>query len=564
MGSNRSPHRESKAKVYRSMFLLLMQTRLRSVRNQILDTLRRHPLLAVGLGLLSTGFFVGVYSFFSVFFGIAEKLNALQETIYQVFYFLFLFLLAGAVPFVASTLLHSADYSLLFAAPVPPRSVIAAKLLDSTVANSLQFAILGVPAMAACAVAVGLPLWGWLLVPPLIALFALLPALITSLGLLLALAAFGMRRLRAAITFINAITGAVVCITIVSEIGHQGLGQAGIGSLLTHTDRLIATSPTAHCMPSAWFAAILLAMARGDTGVFFMAAARILLVIGLLYGLCMLLGARLLSAAHVAEENEDAPRDTRNSKGTVNAWHLLFASPIAATIHKDLKYVRRDSVLLSQLAMPLILFIVPFLLSLQSPSLRDIMFPFASVMVGVILFMQTSILSLSSIGLENRSFWVTLVSPVSGKTLLLAKFVMSSLVSAGVGVALTFLSGALFNATLQTLLIQSGLVILSAAALCGMGVGISAIFPRFVYENPAHRVSAWALILGFFASIAYLLATGILFGLAWLLVLNGALGLAPTVIFGSSVALYIALTLFAIYLPLNLGAHRIEAYQWEH
>ena len=131
------------------MFLLLIKIRLLSARNIALDSLRRQTLLTLALAFLGVGLFAAVYFAFFVFFRYAERLGVLDEIIYQVFYFLFLFLLAGAAPFVAATLLHSADYGLLFNAPLPPRAVIAAKLLDATVTNSAQFSILGLPAIAA-------------------------------------------------------------------------------------------------------------------------------------------------------------------------------------------------------------------------------------------------------------------------------------------------------------------------------------------------------------------------------------------------------------------------------
>src|SRR5205085_2929673 len=122
-----------------------------------------------------------------------------------------------------------------------------------------------------------------------------------------------------------------------------------------------------------------------------------------------------------------------------------------------------------------------------------------------ILFMQTSILSLSSIGMESRSFWLSLVSPNGGGTILWAKFVMSTTVSGGIAACLTLLNGLMFRANLWGSLGAALGVLMIAAALCGMGVGISAALPRFIYENPAHRVSPWALIIGFFATAGYLI-----------------------------------------------------------
>lgn len=550
------------------MFSLLMRVRLLSGLNVARDTLRRHPLFAVGLILLGSGLFFGMTIGFWLFFQFAQNLHVFQETTYQIFYFLFLFLLAGAVPFVASTLLHSADYALLFVSPAPPRAVIAAKLLDATVTNSLQFTVLGIPAIVACAVVAGLPLPGWLLVPLLIALFVLLPALITALALLIALAALGMRRLRAAIAILNAVMAITVCITIVLEAGHLPVKPGNLSASITSLpSTLPLASPTAHASPSGWFAAALLALAQGQMSVLALELAKIALVVGGMYAACMLLGGRLLSAASVAEENDsggNAGLVTHPDEGRF--WRRLFSPPVAALIYKDFKYLHRDSVLLSQLAMPLILFCVPFLLALQDSSLqlREEMFPFATAMVGVIMFMQTSILSLSSIGLESQGFWMVLISPNTGRALLWAKFIMSTVVSAGIGVTLTLLSGLVFGMPPFVILIQLTFVLLCSAGLCGLGVGISAALPRFIYENPAHRVSAWALILGFFSTIGYLMTSAVIFGLAWFLTMNLEYSPQTLLIWGVSLVLYLILTAYAIFFPIAVGARRIERYQWEH
>ncbi|HZO89292.1 MAG TPA: hypothetical protein VFB38_13245 [Chthonomonadaceae bacterium] len=549
------------------MFWLLMKIRLLSARNVVRDSLRRHPLLVTGLSLLGIGLFVLAYLVVFFVFAFAHDRNVLPETLYQVFYFLFLFLLAGAVPFVASTLLHSTDYTLLFSAPLPPRAVIAAKLLDATVTNSLQFTVIGLPAIVAGATVLGLPLLGWLLLPLLIGLFVLVPALLTALALLLALAVLGVQRLRSAITVLNAVMAAVICITIVLEAGHLPLRPGMLDASLTS---LTTSSATAHHAPSSWFATALLAMARADLTGTLQAAGAFLgsgLVVFALFVGCLTLGERLLSAANVADEDSGGralPAEAVHAEPT--GWHRLFSMPVAAILLKDCKYLWRDSILLSQLAMPMILFLVPFLLLMQDTSspLRDEMFGFAAAMTGVILFMQTSILSLSLIGMESRSFWLILTSPNTGSTPIWAKFILSSLVSCGIGVTLLLISALIFGVSAQSLLFILGLVLLCSMALCGLGVGISAALPRFIYDNPAHRVSAWALILGFFGSVGYLTATAILFLGAWLLALRLDGGQHARMIYSLSMTIFLALTGFVTFVPMVIGARRLEVYQWEH
>ncbi len=546
------------------MFGLMMRLRLLSGRNIAREMWRRNPLLAVAVSLLGTALFGAVFVGFLLFFGIAERMSILSETAYQVFYFLFLFLLAGAVPFVSATLLQSSDYALLYSSPLAPRAIVAAKLLDATVVNSLQFAILGVPAIFACAGALGLPWWAWIVVPLLVMLFVLLPALLTALALLLALGLMGMRRLRGAITLVNAVTGAIVCLTIVTEIGHQGLGRHGFGQILSgQASGLMEPSVVAHLTPSAWFAALLLALSGRDAAGALRAGVEIVLTVGGLFGLCIALGSRLLSAANVAEENEGSVYQEKETDGGL--WRRLFSAPVVALMRKDFKYLRRDSVLPAQLGMPMILFCIPFVLATQNREFRSIdeLYPITVMMTGVIIFMQTSILSLSSIGIESRAFWMLRVSPNSGTAMLTAKFWMSTLFCTCVGVSLTLVTGLLLRMPVLIVLMQLALVVLCTAGLCGLGVGLSAALPRFVYENPAHRVSAWALILGFFTTTGYLLLTGTLFGGAYLLVTQAEL-CPPVLVFAIAGLLFLILTAVAIFVPLGIGARRLERFAWEH
>ena len=543
------------------MFLLLIKIRLISARNIALDSLRRQTLLTLALAILGVGLFAAVYLAFFVFFRYSQRLGVFDEIIYQVFYFLFLFLLAGAAPFVAATLLQSADYALLFNAPVPPRAVIAAKLLDATVTNSVQFSILGLPAIAACAAALGLSAIGWLALVPLTLLFVLLPALLTALGLLLLLALFGIRRLRAAIAALNAVMALVVCATIVLEAAH--LPRPGALHLMLTP----APSPAAHAAPSAWFARVLINFANGSgAGNSALSALAemfaIALGIGALYGICVLLGAGLLSAANVAEE-ESATVGAKVRSSRIRRW--LFSAPVAALIAKDFKYMRRDSILLSQLGMPMILFCVPFLLAVQDVAfrLRDELLPSASMMIGIILFMQTSILSLSSIGLEGRSFWILLTAPNGAGRILMAKWIMSASLTGGIGVGLTLFSGVIFRASFGYMAFQSALILCCAGALCGMGVGISAALPRFLYENPAHRVSGWALILGFFATMGYLTLTALLAFGAFYAQIDASWMEYKQIIWTLMALTYLSITFISIVLPIAVGARRLAEYEWE-
>ena len=165
--------------------------------------------------------------------------------------------------------------------------------------------------------------------------------------------------------------------------------------------------------------------------------ALIVIVVAGLFAACVLIGERILSAANVAEENDGGTIAAKDAGSGI--WGRLFSLPVAALIRKDFRYLRRDSMLLSQMTMPLILFFVPFLLAANDNSLkvREEIYAATVMMTGFILFMQTSILSLSSIGLEGRSFWILLTSPGARRNVVMAKFWMSAIFSGGTAILLT-------------------------------------------------------------------------------------------------------------------------------
>src|SRR5260370_31555272 len=102
---------------------------------------------------------------------------------------------------------------------------------------------------------------GWVVVPFIVMLFVLLPALITAVMLLVSVGIFGMTRVRSAITVVNVIMAAVVCLTIVSQTGklrlHDGFRQEMV--------QVPGALRTAHISPSGPFAYALIEMGKGRT-----------------------------------------------------------------------------------------------------------------------------------------------------------------------------------------------------------------------------------------------------------------------------------------------------------
>src|SRR5436853_7336500 len=127
------------------MLALLIRVRLLSIWNVIRVSVRRSRALSAAYTLGAVLLFEGIFWGFRLFLRLGSSMpNGRDQMVHDLFHFLFLFVIAGAVPFVASTLLQAGDYLLLSAAPIPPTAITAAKLLDATVTNSLQFTVIGV------------------------------------------------------------------------------------------------------------------------------------------------------------------------------------------------------------------------------------------------------------------------------------------------------------------------------------------------------------------------------------------------------------------------------------
>lgn len=547
------------------MFRLLIRVRLLSLYNVALLAAKRSRLLSSVYIAGGTILFLSVFTGFRLFLGMGDSApGGTDQMVHDLFHFLFLFVLAGAVPFVASTLLQAGDYLLLSAAPIPPSVITAAKLLDATVTNSLQFTVIGIPAIAACGSELHLSLVGWPVLLYLLVLFLLLPALATALLLLIGLTVFGMRRLRRVVGLANISLATYVCLTMMLEAQRLPIRRA-IANLSSLRD-MAPTGP--HAGPSGWFSSALLDAAHGRA---VEAATRIgwlTVLVASLFLVCMTVGGRILSAATMAEEGEgERPRAPSRDLGIEGRLlRFLLPAPAAALVAKDLRYTARDSVLMGQLALPLILYLVPFVLA-PSPAIHMVIswtdIGYVSlVMTGIVVFMQTSILSLSSVGLEGRSFWIQKCAPNRASVLVAGKFASSLLISAGTGLTLTLFSAIVFNAGPLLTLLECSTVLLACIALCGLGVGLSAMLPRFVYENPAHRVSVWALILGFVGSVFYVFASGLLFAVIY--VFSASAGPNSWILYALGLALFCAISLLTAIVPMVMGAHRLEQYQWEY
>ena len=472
--------------------------------------------------------------------------------------YLFLFLLAGAVPFVSGVLFTAGDLALLAASPIPPAALVVARLFDAVVVSSAQFVVIGIPLLIASGWALGFSALAWVGFVALLALFIALPALIVA-ALLLAMArVVGLRHVRAVVALCSVLLSVGLCLLLVSSLS----GRAAHGGP-QKTGLVAPDMPLPQWLPSSWMTEAMIGLGSRPASAF-PPATLLALGVVLVAGLSIGIGGKVLAGEALLEGEGGGRRGQGSARLDDVLATLPLAAPTRAILTRDLRYIARDLVLLSQIGIPLILFLVPFAIGVQigGGSVADSDLATLTLgTIGVIAFMETSILSLSSVGLEGRGFWMALSSPVSTAQLLRAKWMGAYVVSLALTIPLLLLTWGYYHIPAVIVLESLFGLTVGCAALCGFGVGISGLFPRFVYDNPAHRASLTALIWGFVGSTTYVLLTGVALG--------GAFSLAPQWpeiagrIQAVGIGVFLVISLCTGVVPLLLATARLRAYAWE-
>lgn len=541
-----------------------MRIRLRSVVNAVRFATPRHRLLT-GLFLLGG---LAVFLFIAIGFGALLHTAAqispdlLRRISDRTIFYLFLFLLAGGLPFVSGVLLSAGDLPLLAPMPVPARAVVAVRLLEAIVTASAQFVVIGVPLLLAIAWTVNQTVLSVLLFVPLVILFLSLPPLVIALLLLLLGRVLGVRRIKGVVALTSAILSVAMCVLAVREFSDRANAVGTDWYALSQAMEKAGQIPL--WFPSRWFSEAFWGLSgRGEPVQAGIALLVILVAVATVSFLCVVVGARIVSGEALLEGEGGTPAATRRN-GLVAVLRRLGLRPaVAALVAKDATYILRDLILLSQLGIPLILYLVPFVIGtqLQGTSANNDLFLLSVSIIAMIVYMEASILGLSGLGLEGRAFWMVLGAPITVAELVLAKWLVAVLATLLVGLTLFTITCLFYAPGWAAFGIGVYLLVLACPALCGIGVGISGVFPRFVYDNPAHRASIGALIWGFVSASGFVILSGLILGGSFW---AGLVLPEQRILWrGSGIAAFTLLALGAAILPPLAARARLEGYAWE-
>lgn len=534
-------------------FALLARARVLGYLHAWRGATPRHRLVGLcmlfGSGLLFIGLTVGGSVLIdAVRAGAGER--AMASFVERMLGGLATFLLAGSLPFVAGAFFSAGDLPLSSTLPLSPRVLALLRLLDACASASAQFVVLGLPLAIAGFLAVRPSSLAWIFSPLWIVCLLAIPPLAAAVLLLAMARRFGIRRVRLGVAAVSIVLAIGACYFAISETASLTGARDWRAELTSSSKQFDRGGTMVRVLSGREGSAPLI-------GVGFLA-------ISSLGGLTLLgatMGGQILVGEALLEGNGLAPKSGSRALSAVVSL-VPTTQAIRAILVKDLRYVARDLTLLSQLGVPVILYLVPYILAPQARRSAEgtiELLGLSTFAVAFIAYMVCSILGLSSVGLEGHGYGILRASPLTTGKILLAKWWLAFLPSSLLALALGAVAGMSFDAPSNVWFAAPGVILLGCAALCGIEVGIAGLFPRFEFENPAHRASIAALIWGFvFASAYAVLALGSLVVAAY-----GAIQapdrVALALMLGGGGA-FVVLSVLAAVLPLRLAAMRLDRY----
>jgi ABC-2 type transport system permease protein len=164
-----------------------------------------------------------------------------------------------------------------------------------------------------------------------------------------------------------------------------------------------------------------------------------------------------------------------------------------------------------------------------------------------------------TVSIEGRSYWFLAAAPLSNKRLLAGKWVTAFCI----GVVFTLLGSlavSIFSGSyLPGLLLGLVAGIVGSAIVSLYAVGVSALFPRFDWENPNQASSPVVGVLFLVCLAGFVVLTGLAVALA--LFVSGFLPLWASI--AGAVLLWLACAALPGYALYAAGAERPERLDWE-
>ena len=510
------------------LFRLLLWVQWRSLLARVRGLRTRSPLLPFLLGTFIVGYLLlGYFLFYrglrfvSAFPAVGALLS--QRILFLVFGFFFVMLVFSNLVIGYSTLFKNRETNWFLTLPIRHPDIYRWKFLECVAVSSWALIFLSAPMMAAVGqVNMASPAFYFQVALTYLP-FVAIPAVIGS-ALVLGLVALLSKPWAKKALVATTLFALAAILAFVHPAEAKDLNSSSeiriFNQLLGHTR--FSLNPF---LPSAWMAQAVFSLSGGlgrEGGYYFC-----LLLSNALMG--VLLGFEVASRffydswarafSHRSERSmlkADTRRQARLRRGWVEAVlqsrpvAALVSRPVAALVLKDTRIFWRDPAQWSQVV------IFFGLLTIYVLNLRNVTYDIQSKFWGTMisyLNLTACALTLSTLttrfvfpqfSLEGRRLWILGLAPLGLPRVLMQKFWSACLAAMGVTVALMVASSAILHLGAWQVAYFAVAIALMTGALCGLAVGLGALFPNFKEENPSKIVSGFGGTLCLVGSFVYI------------------------------------------------------------
>lgn len=451
----------------------------------------------------------------------------------------------------------SEDLDLLASMPLREGTIFAYKFWETLIGGFTVFAIFALPALLAYGVAVGANVAFY---PVLAATSVLLLMVPTALCVMLVVPL--MRVLPASKA--REIVGALGLLAFGGFYAAQQWflnrsvpQDVGASSSL----RTLAEAPLLNVPPGTWAADALAGAASAEPGRLLSGLLPLAALAAGAYAVCLpVTGWAYATGRARAKESGGRVR----SSGWATALFGPLPADVRAVAAKDLVVLPRDLQRLAVMIVPVamlvpVVFINSDLLSSfgRAGPASLLLVPHLSVgVLGALISLQVGSLAVS---LEGRPYWFLAASPLSPWRLLAGKCAAAAAPGLLVAVAGSVFVSVFFGLYPPGLLLGLAGGVAASAVVSLYAVGISALFPRFDWENPNRATTPAAAILGMVCLLVLALFAGLLVALA----LNFGDPLPVWTRLLVACALWSVVSAVPGYALFAAGARNLEKLEWD-
>lgn len=468
-----------------------------------------------------------------------------------------------------STLYLSSDLHFLLSSPIRFSSVFLTKFVETTVNSSTILLVFGLPIFIVCGQEYQTSWVYYLMIPLTLLPFIIIPASLGTLATMLLVRYFPVKRVQQVFVVFGLILGAGVVIVFRFLRPEQIVNEVGMEQLLGYirSNRI----PTAPYLPSTWAAETLMSLLERRPATAFTNWLWLILAAAALY-LIVLYAAQFIYYAGWTGNAES--RTVKVSKrGTLTERLLLrvrFLHPTTRSLLiKDIKLFWRDTTQWSQLLMLAALLLIYFFniksLPVQNPHLKNMLSFLNLGVAGFVLASLGARFVFPSTSLEGNGFWILHSAPIDYRRFLLEKFFIFLFPLLLLAETLIVISNILLDVSGYMMFLSTVTIFMMTVGLTGLGVGMGAMYPKFINENPAQIAMSIGGILYMILSLIYIgviiviqaWPVYIYFSQQFLRPVGANAYLGQYAAYGGVMLLSAGVTIF----PLHLGVKRLNAFE---